>query len=273
MSETMTFAPIENASPRVLSAAQIETFNRSGYIAPLPLFDDDEAAAQRRYLDGLLGQVMRDGRDAYDINEYHHCCQGIYDIVTHPRLLDYVEDLLGPNFVCWGSHYFCKMPGDMREVPFHQDAPYWPFRPARAVTAWIAIDDVEPSAGPMCFLPRSHREGRMEWRKREDGVVLDLEVKDRAGLAKPEPLLLKAGELSLHTDLLVHGSAANPSPHRRCGFTVRYVPSDVWVKSERHIGWTRSAVLCRGEDRSGRWPNNPRPDREEFGPKALGGDE
>jgi len=44
----------------------------------------------------------------------------------------------------------------------------------------------------------------------------------------------------------------------------------VWIKSEKHIGWTQSAILCRGEDASGRWPNNPRPDREEFGPKALG---
>ena len=42
------------------------------------------------------------------------------------------------------------------------------------------------------------------------------------------------------------------------------------IKSEKNIGWTQSAILCRGEDASGRWPNNPRPDREEFGPKALG---
>ena len=256
--------------PKTLSSEQIDHFNREGYIEPLPLFDAAEATQQRAYLDGLLGQFQRAGRDAYEINEYHHVCQGIYDIVTNETLLDYVEDLIGENIVCWGSHYFCKMPFDTREVPFHQDAPYWPFRPAKAVTAWIAIDDVHLDAGPMCFLPGSHREGRLEWQRRTENVVLELEVVEQARLNGPHPLTLRAGELSLHTDLLVHGSAGNQSANRRCGLTIRYVPPDVWVKSDDHLGWTRSAILCRGTDPTGRWPNNPAPLRTEFGPKDLG---
>ena len=266
----MEFHKINNKSPSTLTRAQIEQFNETGFIAPLPLFDAAQANMQRDYLDGLLRQFQRSGRDAMDINEYHHCCQGIYDIVQNPLLLDYVEDLLGPNFVCWGSHYFCKMPGDTRIAPFHQDAPYWPFRPSRAVTAWIAIDDVHVDAGPMCFLPGSHRQGRMAWQRRTENVVLELEVKDAETLGEAQPLILKAGELSLHTDLLIHGSAGNTSAHRRCGLTIRYVPCDVWVKDDTYISWTQSAVHCRGTDVSGRWPNNPRPDREEFGDKILG---
>lgn len=266
----MKFHKIANAHPKTLSTEQIDTFNRDGYIAPLPLFNGHEAAAQCLYFDGLLRQFSRAGRDAYDINEYHHCCQGIYDIATHPVLLDYVEDLIGPNIVCWGSHYFCKLPADARSVPFHQDAPYWPFRPNRAVTAWIAIDDVDPDAGPMCFLPGSHRQGRLEWQRRTDNVVLELEVKNHDTLGEAAPLLLRSGEVSLHTDLLVHGSAANHSDKRRCGLTIRYVPPEVWVKNETHISWTQSAILCRGVDSSGRWPNNHRPDQEMFGEQALG---
>ncbi len=257
-------------SPKKLTVGQIDTFNRDGYIEPLPLFDAAEAQQHRAYLDGLLLQFDRAGRDAYEINEYHHVCQGIFEIVTNPTLLDYVEDLIGPDIVCWGSHYFCKMPHDEREVPFHQDAPYWPFRPTKAVTAWIAIDDVDAEAGPMCFLPGSHRQGRLEWQRRTENVVLELEVTDRDRLNAPHPLMLKAGELSLHTDLLVHGSAANTSDHRRCGLTIRYVPPTIWVKSDDHLGWTRSAILCRGHDPTGRWPNNPAPLRSEFGPKSLG---
>ena len=266
----MIFKPVKNLAPRHLTAEQIESYNRQGFVAPLKLFDGEDARLQRNYLDGLLRQFQYAGRDAYEINEYHHCCQGIYDVVTNPRLLDYVEDLLGPNIVCWGSHYFCKMPHDEREVPYHQDAAYWPFKPANAVTAWIAIDDVLPEAGPMCYLPGSHLNGRLEWRRRSENVLLELETKNYQTLADPWPVVLNAGEISLHTDLLVHGSASNTSNHRRCGLTIRYVSTDVWVKSEKHIGWTQSAILCRGEDASGRWPNNPRPDREEFGPKELG---
>lgn len=268
----MEFFPAERDRATTLTRKQIDAFNEQGYIAPLALFNQEAAAGQRRYFDGLLRQFERSGRDPYDINQYHHLCQGIYDLVTHPYVLDCVEDLIGPNFVCWGSHYFCKMPGDRRPVPFHQDAPYWPFRPARAVTFWLAIDDVHPDAGPMCFLPGSHRQGKLEWQRRTDDVVLELEVKNRQQLGEAEPLLLKAGQFSLHTDLLVHGSQANFSTHRRCGFTARYVPSDVWIKDEaKHIGWTQSAIHCRGEDTSGRWPNNPRPNVEDFGEKLPSG--
>ena len=259
----MHFVPVE-AKPRSLSTAQIERFNADGYIAPLPLFDSAEAQMQQQYLDGLLTQIQRNGGDAYDINAYHHVCQGIYDIVTHPRLLDYVEDLIGPNIVCWGSHYFCKLAGDTREVPYHQDAPYWPFRPNRAVTAWIAIDDVLAETGPMCFLPGSHRQGRLEWQRRLDNVVLELEVKDRSNLGPAQPLLLNAGQVSLHTDLLVHGSAANHSNQRRCGLTIRYVPPEVWVKSDDHLHWTQSAIVCRGQDPTGKWPHHPRPLANQF---------
>ena len=158
----MEFEPI-TTEPKTLTKAALAQFNRDGYIAPLPLFDPFEVDQHRAYFDGLLRQVQREGRDAYAFNEYHHVCHGIYEIATHPKLLDYVEDLIGPNIICWGTHYFCKMPHDSREVPFHQDAPYWPFRPARAVTAWVAIDEVLPEAGPMCFLPGSHLQGRLEW--------------------------------------------------------------------------------------------------------------
>ncbi|MEM7003367.1 MAG: phytanoyl-CoA dioxygenase family protein [Pseudomonadota bacterium] len=264
----MHFVPAQSEA-RTLNAEQIKRFNEDGYVAPLTLFDSAEAQVQRRYLDGLLTHLQRNGGDAYDINAYHTHCQGIYDIVTHPRLLDYVEDLIGPNIVCWGSHYFCKLPGDVREVPYHQDAPYWPFRPNHGVTAWIAIDDVHEAAGPMCFLPGSHRQGRLEWQRRTDNVVLQLEVKDRTALAPPQPLLLKAGQVSLHTDLLVHGSAANFSKHRRCGLTIRYLPAEVWVKDGADPHWTSSAVLCRGADISARWPNNPRPNQNFFGLKML----
>lgn len=250
--------------PKTLSQDQVTHFNTNGFIADLKLFEAEELRVQRAFLDGLLTQFQRQGRDAYDINAYQDCCQNIYDMVTHPMLLDYVEDLLGPDIVCWGSHYFCKLAQDSREVPFHQDAPYWPFRPNGTVTAWIAIDDVDPTSGPLCFLPGSHRQGRLEWQRRTENVILELEVVGHQSLGEAVPLIMPAGHVSLHTDLLVHGSAANHSSHRRCGFTARYTTPAAWIKDEKHTTWTRSAILCRGDDASGRWPNNPRPNATWF---------
>lgn len=258
------FEPVRNRSPHTLTKEQIKQFNDRGFIDGLELYREKEARQRCREFDRLFANFYETRRDSYGINGFHAKCHQIWDIATHPRLLDHVEDLIGPNIVCWGTHYFCKLPGDSREVPFHQDATYWPFHPFKAVTAWLAIDDVTADSGPMLFQPGSHRHGKQTWRRRSENVVLDLEVVGIESDANAHPLLLNAGQFSLHTDLLVHGSFANRSSRRRCGLTIRYVPPDVWLRDESARGWVNNAIICRGSDSSERWPNNARPLDGEF---------
>ena len=139
----LSFAEVVNAQPKALTAAQLEKYNRDGYLMPFRIFDEAGAARNRAYFDSLLKQLkeLNDGRDTYAINGFHTHCEGIYDLVMNPRILDLVQDILGRDFVCWGTHYFCKIPHDPKAVPMHQDASYWPFTPARTVTVWLAIDD------------------------------------------------------------------------------------------------------------------------------------
>ncbi len=257
--QSAKFQPILNRSPETLALAQIAHFNEYGFIEKLHLFDEAEADRHRRRFDSLLAEFQERSRDAYAINGYHTHIDFIWDIATHPMLLDHVQDLLGPDIVLWGSHYFCKLPSDDREVPFHQDATYWPFRPFKTVTVWLAVDDVKQDMGPMCFLPGSHRHGKLAWKHCTENVVLGLEVKDFERFGEPYPLLMKSGEFSLHTDLLIHGSKTNNSSKRRCGLTLRYVPTDVRLIDKRYANWIKNAVVCRGEDPSGYWPKQIRP--------------
>ena len=164
------FVPVEpQASLGKLSRADIENYNELGYTPPQPLFSATEARRNRAYFDEMMVAVESDGRSPYSINSWHGCCRGIWDLCTHPRLLDAVEDLLGPDFVMWGSHFFTKMPfgkltsadfvaaehgvaaGMDGDVPPHQDALYWPFQTSRTTTAWLAIDDADESNGAMEF--------------------------------------------------------------------------------------------------------------------------
>ena len=262
----LQFKPIVNQNPKCLSLSQIEAFNDHGFLEPFDLFDEQEIEVHRRNFDRLLTEVGDQGRDAYDIMNYHAHCRSIWDLATNPTILDHVEDLIGPDIVCWTSHYFCKLPGDSRKVPFHQDAAYWPLRPARTVTVWLAIDDVTPESGPMQFVPGSHLHGRFEWHKRTENVVLNLEVNGHDSIEHVHPLLLKAGQFSLHTDMLVHGSAPNQSTQRRCGLTLRYVPPTVWVKHSEAGKGMQNSILCRGSDPTGRWPHNDRPAGDDLSP-------
>ena len=257
------FTESDPANARNLTPFQISDFNRDGFLSPLPALSQEEASASRLYFDELLStmQGMKDGRNAYAIMGYHHRCQGIWDLAMHPTILGYVEDLLGSDFVCWTSHYFCKVPGDERRVPWHQDATYWPVRPTDTVTAWLAIDDVLEDMGPMRFIPGSHRLGKVDWQPAEGAVALQQEIPDAEQLGEPVDNLLRAGEISLHASTLVHGSLPNTTNRRRCGLTLRYIPSSATVKegAERVL---MDAVPCRGD--SGDWRRNSRPEGEDL---------
>ncbi len=252
----LSFKPIANPSPRTLTQAQIGHFNREGFIAPLDVFNAAEAKGNADYFDGLLSQIPDTG--AYSINCYQARCKGIWDLCVTPRILDYVEDLIGPNIVCWASHFFCKMPGDPKRVPWHQDASYWKLTPARTVTAWLAIDDADVENSAMRFIPGSHDKGHLTFQKSAPGSVLAIETVGADKLGEPYSDSLRAGQISLHADMLVHGSEPNLSSRRRCGLTIRYCPPEVVMFDERWAS-TVEAILCRGHDPSGRWKHHPRP--------------
>ena len=256
------FFPVAVPHTKTLSRAQVTQFNELGYISPLDALTPTEAIANRCYFDDLLARVKAydDGRNAYSIMGYQNHCKGIWDLAQHPRILDYVEDLLGSDFVCWSTHYFCKLAQESKHVPWHQDATYWPVRPTKTVTAWLAIDDVDHANSPMRFIPKSHRLGGLEWRKAEGDFVLHQEIPDAQHYGQPYDNVLKAGQMSLHASTLIHGSEPNRSTRRRCGLTFRYIPSHCGVLegAERVL---RDAVVCRGDP--GHWVRTPRPEADD----------
>jgi len=215
----------------------------------------------RGYFDRLLERHLNDGGDSYSLRRLTRYCQPVWDIVTHPAILDYVEDLIGPNSVAWGTQYFCKLPGDGKVVSWHQDASYWPFTPAHTVTLWLAVDDADRENGCMQVLPGTHRLGPLEFDMSgaDENSVLPQKIKGAENYGKPVCFELKAGEISLHADMLVHGSEPNNSTRRRCGLTVRYAATGV---RSLDAGWTQNSVLCRGVDPDGHWANVPRPETD-----------
>lgn len=266
MKTEIKFYPSKSNEAKTLSSEQIAQFNENGYIAPLDALSSDETQASREYFDSLLDrmQAMNDGRNAYAIMSYHNRCKGIWDLARHPRLLDYVEDLLGPNFVCWSSHYFCKVPGDPKRVPWHQDATYWPVRPTKTVTVWLAIDDVTRENAPMKFLPGSHCHGAIDWKPAQGEVALAQEIPDISTFNEPYENVMTAGQISLHTSTLVHGSEPNDSARRRCGLTLRYIPSDCGAVGKAREAVLNNAIVCRGDAMD--WRDNPRPPDDDLTP-------
>ena len=257
LNRDLSFHPVVNSNPRTLTPDQIDRFNRDGYLKPFRVFEPAEADDLRAYFDRLLAQVLATGGNSYSISTAHAKYGRVYDVLTHPRIVALVKDLLGENVIAWGSHFFCKMPRDGKTVSWHQDASYWPLTPARAVTVWLAIDDADVENACMKFIPGSHHYGHLTYRMSEDSEsnVLDQTVENAEGIGKPVYDELRAGECSIHSDLLLHGSEANNSDRRRCGLTLRYCSADVVAG----LGWYEKGTWVSGRAAPGTWANRPRP--------------
>ena len=247
------------ADPKVLAPAQIDRFNREGYLKPFRIFSDAEVADLRSYFDRLLARYVAEGKDSYSISSAHLRHGRVWDVLTNPRVVAIVSDLLGPSVVAWGSHFFCKMPNDGKTVSWHQDASYWPLTPSKAVTVWLAIDDADRGNACMRYIPGTHVLGHLTYKLSEtdESNVLNQTVPDIEKYGDPVYVELKAGEASLHSDQLLHGSEANTSSRRRCGLTLRYTAGDV----RAYLGWHDKGVVAAG-DPPLHWANRPRPEEE-----------
>ena len=267
MARDLRFFPSETTNPKKLTMEEITQYNEKGYIFPIDLFTPDEVVANRNYFEKLLGMAYDAGLDRYSVNGWHTDCQGIYDLVTDERILDYAEDILGPNLVVTMTHYFAKMPHDSTAVYWHQDASFWPLTPSKVLTVWIAIDDVDVENGAMKVFPGTHLLGRIpfDWVTDEEDGVLNQHVHNPEQYGGPVSVELKAGQISLHTDMLLHGSQPNPSDRRRCGLTIRYMPVDVRTREPD----SAPGIIARGHDPAGYWQPMPRPSGDRVPPRLL----
>ena len=257
----LRFIPLGVDDPQVLTPTQISRYNDRGHLFPIGIFSPAEIAEIRAYIDDLLPKAMAAGWSNYDVVNWHKTCRGIWDIATEPRIIDVVADLLGDTVVLRHSHLFAKLPGDPKRVSWHQDASYWPLTPSRVVSAWLAIDDVDVDNSAMQVIPRSHHHAQLRFRDSTaaENNVLVQTVDNAADYGDtPVALEMRAGQISLHSDWILHSSEPNRSDRRRCGLAMRYLSADV----RAYDGWNANSIWCRGTDPTGHWANHPRPHGE-----------
>jgi non-haem Fe2+, alpha-ketoglutarate-dependent halogenase len=231
-----------------LSDQQRDFYKRNGYMIGLPpVFDETGVKHLNTGLNELL-RLLKPGEDPKEIREWHETSRFLYDICMNDTILDYVEDILGPDFYLWGSNFFIKPPHSNSTVGWHQDTYYWPLEPKISATVWLAFEDVNEENAAMKVIPGSHVAGLLKHSRSSDtDSVLTLECEQ--GQFREDSavsLNLKAGQISIHDDKLVHGSPANHSNRRRAGLTIRY--SSTIVKCDLSINPHFKTYLCRGVD-------------------------
>jgi ectoine hydroxylase-related dioxygenase (phytanoyl-CoA dioxygenase family) len=154
--------------------------------------------------------------------------EGFLDFCKNEIILNFVEQLIGPNFALWNSSFFAKPAIDGHATPWHQDGQYWPIRPLATCTVWLAIDDATIENGCLRFIKGSHIDQKLKAHNinNDKNLTLNQElVKEEYDEKKAVNLILKRGQISLHDVYLVHGSEANNSPKARRAITMRFMPT------------------------------------------------
>jgi non-heme Fe2+,alpha-ketoglutarate-dependent halogenase len=228
-----------------LTADETNFYQQNGYLAPIDIFTEDEANALYttfRNLENDHGDALR----GYGRNNVHQVLPLFDQIAHHPRILDIIESLIGPNILVAGTTLFIKEPEQRGFISWHQDARYNGLRPYNWVTAWLALNEVTTENGCMYMWPESHLVGQRDHVDTYGDDNLLTRGQTIMGVPKDKivPIELRPGQLSVHHPWVVHGSGHNTSKKRRVGLAIQsYIGTEV----EQLLGET-FVQLARGCD-------------------------
>jgi hypothetical protein len=242
-----------------LTAEQIESYNRDGFLSPVDIYTEDEAARLRERLE-KAEMKWPEAFTGAARNNAHYNIAVLDEIVHNADLLDAVEDLIGPDILNYGTVLFIKEPHDPGFVSWHQDARYMGLEPHVGVTAWLALSPSTSESGCMRMIPGSHRTGIRDHNDTfgETNILTRGQEVENVNEDEAVETPLRPGQVSFHSQRVVHSSAPNKSADRRIGFAIQaYMPPSVVQTMAR-----THAQLVRGSDPNGNFELAPRPTRD-----------
>ena len=228
-----------------LSANQLKQYEDQGYISPIEVLSSSEALEARKEIE-LIEKKMPNEIDKSGRYNVHLISPTLDSIVHNSKLLDAVESIIGKNILVCSTTLFIKNPNEKGFVSYHQDAKYIGLEPHNWVTAWIAITDSNEYNGCMRMWSGSHKDNLKDHDQmfNEGNLLTRGQTVNNVPREETTPLILEAGQMSLHHPTVVHGSELNKSNDRRIGFVIQsYIGTNV-----RQILGKNSVQLARGID-------------------------
>jgi chlorinating enzyme len=245
-----TWTTTRHATPE-----QVAFYRDRGYLKFGRIFDREEMDRLRNHVDDMIASLPP-GKRPEAMDTPHFLDPWLFNYLADERVLDVIEDFIGPDIVLWSSHFISKPGGDGKAVPWHTDGAYWGARldPMQVITLWLAVDESSRENGCMRVIPGSHlsRAGMEAYEPVDTSNNVFGAQLTSATTAGQEvaDLELAVGECHFHDAWTVHGSMPNTSEKRRCGYTMRYMPAHVVLNST--TDWSGHRIyLLRGEDRTG----------------------
>ncbi len=228
-----------------LSQDQVSQYNEDGFIAPINVLSENEAGEVREEIE----RIEKDWPDELSGlgRNYVHLISPVFDKIPHnSKILDAVESIIGKDILVCGTTLFIKNPDKKGFVSFHQDAKYIGLEPYNWVTGWLAVTDANEENGCMRMWKGSHKEDLQFHNQKfnENNLLTRGQTVENVPIEKTSPVILKAGQLSLHHPKIIHGSGLNRSKERRIGFAIQ---SYIGCNVDQVLG-KMYVQLARGKD-------------------------
>lgn len=250
--------------PKALTTTEIKSFHDDGFLTPFDVYSEADAATLGAKFAALEAAIGDEPQEQFRIKAqlpFPWLC----DVVRNSRLLDGVEDLIGPDILCWGASFFAKLAHDPRYVSWHTDSFFYGFEPAETLTAWLAFNPSTVQSGCVKYIPGSHKSETVHDIKPDADNLLPMgQNAVNQAWETAVDALLNPGQVVFHHESVVHGSGPNNADHPRVGFSIHYVAPK--VRETRFTGST--AMLVRGRDKFGHWGQDPEPS-EDFDPVCI----
>ena len=244
--------------PKSLTVEQVEKFHRDGFASPMTALSAHEAAAAANRLERYEADT---GKSAMDTLTFKgHMPFSLYcDMIRNPRILDALEDVVGPNIVCWGSSFFVKEPKSESFISWHADTYYYGLLPQETVTAWVAFTPANRVSGCIRVIPGSHlTDDGFEETPLENNILRRGQTTRNVDESKAVFMPLEPGQFSMHHECVVHSSEPNRSDHRRIGYAIHYCATSVYQDKYKTGDGRPTAALVRGVDEFGHWQHEAR---------------
>ena len=229
-----------------LSSNQLKQYEDKGFVSPIDIFSKEKSKEIRNEIELIEKEMPEELEKSGRYNA--HLISPLLDEVTHnSKILNAVQSLIGENILVCGTTLFIKNPNEKGFVSYHQDAKYIGLEPYNWVTAWVAITDSSEKNGCMRMWSGSHKNNLKDHDQNfnEGNLLTRGQTVNYIPKEKITPLILKAGQMSLHHPTVVHGSDLNESNDRRIGFVIQsYIGTNV-----KQVLGKNSVQLARGHDK------------------------
>lgn len=262
-----------------LSESEKDFFYENGFAGPFTLYEPEEMT---RIWDGVRMDLLDTSSAPFPNSKLnydrHLDIPALNQMISHPKIVDRISSILGPDVLSWRTEWFPKYPGD-EGTDWHQAESFVEFEGTEKLvptaqeegrpwelTAWVAMTKATKENGCLKLMPKSHRTWYFDEKRNikfepenfnkrviSDGTKSGFYGYDYEKLKldpnwRPEEknavhMEIEPGQFFIFTSRCMHGSNPNTSKDSvRFGWATRFVPTHVKVysgqESFHHFGET-----------------------------------